>query len=46
MSFMTGTPFDIVLQQVADDLVAYSNAFLIKSRVDMTNIGGLQAKGL
>lgn len=46
MSFMTGTPIDIVLQQVADDLVAYSNAFLIKSRVDMTNIGGLQAKGL
>lgn len=46
MSFMTGTPIDITLQQVADDLVAYSNAFLIKSRVDMTNIGGLQAKGL
>jgi hypothetical protein len=46
MGFMTGTPMDVVLQQVADDLVSYSNAFLVKSRVDMTNIGGLQAKGI
>lgn len=46
MSFMTGTPMDILFQQVADDLVMYSNAFLVKSRTDMTNIGGLQAKGL
>lgn len=46
MSFMTGTPMDVLLQQVADDLVMYSNAFLVKSRTDMTNIGGLQAKGL
>lgn len=46
MSFMTGTPMDILVQQIADDLVAYSNAFIIKSRIDMTNIGGLQAKGV
>ncbi len=46
MSFMTGTPMDVLLQQIADDLVMYSNAFLVKSRTDMTNIGGLQAKGL
>ena len=46
MSFMTGTPMDILLQQVADDLVMYSNAFLVKSRTELTNIGGLQAKGL
>lgn len=46
MSFMQDTPMDILFQQVADDLVMYSNAFLAKSRTDMTNIGGLQAKGL
>nr|DAF49780.1 MAG TPA: Portal protein [Myoviridae sp. ctyhJ29] len=46
MSFMTGTPIDLVFQQIAEDLVLYSNAFLIKSRIDMTNIGGLQAKGI
>ena len=46
MSFMTDTPMDILFQQVAEDLVTYSNAFLIKSRIDMTNIGGLQAQGL
>ena len=46
MSFMTQIPMDVVWQQVADDLVAYSNAYLIKSRMDMTNVGGLQAKGI
>lgn len=46
MSFMSGTPMDIIFQEIADDLVSYSNAFLIKSRTDMTNIGGLQAKGV
>ena len=46
MSFMTGTPMDITFQQIADDLIAYSNAFLVKSRIEMTNIGGLQAKGI
>lgn len=46
MSLMTTTPIDILFQQVADDLVMYSNAFLVKSRTELTNIGGLQAKGL
>lgn len=46
MSFMTGVPTDIIFQEVASDLVSYSNAFLIKSRVDMNNIGGMQAKGV
>lgn len=46
MGFMTGTPMDVTFQQIADDLVAYSNAFLVKSRISQTNIGGLQAKGL
>lgn len=46
MSFMTGTPIDILFQQTTDDLVAYSNSYWIKSRQPMTNIGGLSAKGV
>ena len=46
MSFMTNIPTDILFQQTTDDLVAYSNAFWVKSRQPMTNIGGLQAKGV
>ena len=46
MSFMAGTPMDIIYQQIAEDLVSYSNAFLIKSRVAMTNIGGMAIKGV
>lgn len=34
MSFSTGKPMDILFQEVADDLVRYSNAFLVKARVD------------
>lgn len=37
MGFMTRKPMDILFQELADDMVKYSNAFLIKSRVD--NIG-------
>lgn len=33
MSFATQKPIDILFQEVADDLVRYSNAFLIKQRV-------------
>lgn len=46
MSFTTDTPMDILFQQIGDDLVAYSNAFLIKSRVDTPQLGGIQAKGI
>lgn len=46
MSFMTSIPMDVLFQQTTDDLVAYSNAFWVKSRQPMTNIGGLQAKGV
>lgn len=46
MSFMTNVPVDILFQQTTDDLVAYSNAFWVKSRQPMTNIGGLTAKGV
>lgn len=42
MSFMTQKPMDILFQEVADDLVKYSNAFLIKKRVD--GIVGINAR--
>ena len=42
MSFMTQKPMDILFQELADDLVKYSNAFLIKRRVD--HIVGVNAK--
>ena len=46
MSFMTSTPMDILFQEIANDLVAYSNAFLIKSRIDASQLGGIQAQGI
>lgn len=42
MSFSTQKPIDILFQEIADDLVKYSNAFLIKKRVN--NIPGLKLK--
>lgn len=45
MSFATGKPVDILLQEIGDDMVQYSNAFLAKSRVDSI-MGGIQAKGV
>ena len=44
MSYCTGVPMDILMQGVADDLVRYSNAFLLKSRVD--RIPGVKARPL
>lgn len=46
MSFMSGTPMDILFQQIAEDVVRYSNAFLVKSRVDISQLGGIQAVGV
>lgn len=46
MSFTTGTPMDTTFQEVARDLVEFGNAFLIKSRVDNTQLGGIQAQGV
>lgn len=43
MSFGTGIPWDIMLEELAHDLVFYSNAFWVKSRIDKI-MGGLQAK--
>ena len=42
MSYCTGVPMDILMQGIADDLVKYSNAFLLKSRVD--TIPGIKAR--
>ena len=42
MSFMTQKPMYILFQEIADDLVKYSNAFLIKKRVD--GIVGINAR--
>lgn len=46
MSFMTGTPTNTLLQGVAEDIVRYSNAFLVKSRVEASQLGGIQAVGI
>lgn len=40
MSFATQKPMDILFQELADDLTKYSNAFLVKRRVD--SIPGLK----
>ena len=39
MSYQTDKPMDILFQELADDLVRYSNAFLIKARVDKMPAG-------
>ena len=44
MSFATKQPIDIVLQECGDDLIKYSNAILIKSRIDQV-MPGINAKG-
>ncbi len=44
MSYCTGVPMDILMQGIADDLTKYSNAFLIKSKID--RIPGVKAKPL
>ena len=46
MSFATKIPFDILIQGIAEDLVRYSNAFLLKSRVEQSQLGGIQAVGV
>lgn len=46
MSFATKIPIDILLQGIAEDLVRYSNAFLVKSRVEQSQLGGINAVGV
>ena len=45
MSFATGKPMDILFQEIADDLIRYSNSFLVKSRVDKL-MPGISARGV
>lgn len=45
MEFGTKIPFDIMLQEIARDMVYYSNSFWIKSRVDKIQ-GGFQVKSV
>lgn len=45
MSFATQKPVDILFQEIADDLIKYSNAFLVKSRVDVI-MPGVKAIGI
>lgn len=44
MSYCTNVPMDILMQGVADDLVKYSNAFLLKCRIE--KIPGVKATPL
>lgn len=44
MSFATGKPMEILFQEIGDDLIKYSNAFLVKSRVPSI-MPGVIAKG-
>ena len=43
MEFGTSIPFDVLLDEIARNLVYYSNCFLVKSRIDKIQ-GGLEAK--
>ena len=43
MEFGTKIPFDILLEEIARNLVYYSNCFVVKGRADKIQ-GGLQAK--
>lgn len=45
MEFGTGIPFDIMLQEIARDMIYYSNSFWVKSRVDKIQ-GGFQVKSI
>jgi len=45
MSFATGKPMDILFQEIADDIVTYANAFLVKARVDRL-MPGIHARGI
>lgn len=39
MGYSTNKPIDILFQEIGDDLVRYSNAFLVKSRADQVMTG-------
>ena len=45
MSYMTGKPIDILYQEIADDIVKYSNVILVKKR-ERQSLNGVRANGL
>lgn len=45
MSYATGKPIDILFQEIADDLITYSNCILVKTRVKQV-MPGVKANGL
>lgn len=45
-SLVTGKPMDILFQEISDDLVMYSNAFIVKKRSDNIEFPGLKANGI
>lgn len=45
MSIATKTPTNILFQEIADDIVKFSNAFIIKARGDLA-YSGIKAKGI
>ena len=45
MSYATGKPMDIMFQEIADDLITYSNCLLVKTRVKNV-MAGIKANGL
>ena len=45
MYYKTGKPIDILYQEIADDIVKYSNAILVKKR-DKQNLNKIKATGL
>lgn len=45
MSYATGKPIDILFQEIADDLILYSNCIVVKTRVKNV-MPGIKAKGL
>lgn len=44
MSFATGKPTDVLFQEIGDDLIKFSNAFIVKSRVPYI-MPGVNARG-
>lgn len=46
MGFITHKPIDILFQEISDDLITYSNAFLLKARSNDINIKGYPESGV
>ncbi len=45
-SLTTGKPMDILFQEISDDLVMYSNAFIVKKRSDDINVPNMKQVGI